>query len=71
MKFAAAGFILIRELVRAQWIQHAGRLDPKKMIMTAVRYCREIEHSDYNKVTMEQLLCNEEIFGLEDLFLLL
>lgn len=71
MKFAIAGLILIRELVRARWIQHTGRLDTEEIIMTAVRYSREIEHSDYNKVTMEQLLGNEALFGLKDLFSLL
>lgn len=68
MKFAAAGLILIRELARAQWIENSGRLDTEELFMTAVRYSREIEHSDYNKVMMEQLLGNEELFGLEDLF---
>ena len=68
MKFAAAGLILIRELTCAQWIENSGRLDTEELFMTAVRYSREIEHSDYNKVMMEQLLGNEELFGLEDLF---
>lgn len=71
MKFAVAGLILIRELARAQWIWHSGNPDPKWIAMTAVRYSREVEHSDYNKVTMELLLDNEELFGLEDMFSLL
>ena len=37
----------------------------------AVRYSREVEHSDDNKITMEQLLDSEDDFGLEDLFGLL
>lgn len=71
MKFAITGLILIRELVRAQWCQNTNQIDHGQVIMAAVRYSREIEHSDYNKVTMEQLLNDEEIFGLENFFQLL
>lgn len=71
MKFAITGLILIRELVRAQWRQNADGPDNKQVIATAVRYSREIEHSDYNKFKMEQLLNNEQIFSLDNLFQLL
>lgn len=71
MKFAFAGMILIREVLRAQW-----RADPKgtgrtDLIRTAYRYSREIEHSDFNKVLMEDLLSDEIEFPLEDLLRLL
>ena len=42
-----------------------------RIIKTSCRYSREVEHSDYNKTTMEHLLGNENIFGLEDFFSLL
>lgn len=70
MKFSIAGMILIREMVRAEWL--AGKsCDMSCMIRTAWRYAREVEHSDYNKTTMEHLLISEEIFGIEDFFSIL
>ena len=70
MKFSLTGMILIHELVRAEWL--AGKnSDINCMIKTAWRYAREVEHSDYNKTTMEHLLSREEIFGIEDFFSIL
>lgn len=70
MKFSIAGMILIRELLRAQWL--AGQsTDTKCITRTACRYAREVEHSDYNKTTMEHLLGREDVFGIEDLFSIL
>ena len=70
MKFSIAGMILIRELLRTQWL--AGQsTDTKCITRTACRYAREVEHSDYNKTTMEHLLGREDVFGIEDLFSIL
>lgn len=71
MKFSLAGMLLIRELVRARWIQDPSAVSTDTVIDAAVRYSREVEHSDENKIMMEQFLDNEDVFGLEDLFLLL
>ena len=71
MKFSLAGMILIRELVHANWIQDPSGTSFETIIDAAVRYSREVEHSDNNKITMEQLLDSEDDFGLEDLFGLL
>lgn len=71
MKFSLAGMILIRELVHASWIQDPSGTSFETIIDAAVRYSREVEHSDDNKITMEQLLDSEDDFGLEDLFGLL
>lgn len=70
MKFSFAGMILVRELVRAEWLQDPG-ITNETVLRTACRYAREVEHSDRNKIRMEQLLDNEEDFDLEDLFSLL
>ena len=70
MKFSFAGMILVRELVRAEWLQDPG-ITNETVLRTACRYAREVEHSDRNKICMEQLLDNEEDFDLEDLFSLL
>ena len=86
IKFSVAGMILIRELTCADWLASGGmetavteedasntdesaHISP--IIKTSCRYSREVEHSDYNKTTMEHLLGNENIFGLEDFFSLL
>ncbi|GAA0247686.1 hypothetical protein GCM10008922_05590 [Faecalicatena contorta] len=38
---------------------------------SARRYAREIEHLDFNKKKLEELLDDEERFGLETFFLML
>ena len=70
MKFSFAGMILIRELVRGEWIRNPD-ITRETLLRTAWRYAREVEHSDKNKFLMEELLADEERFGLEDLFSLL
>ena len=70
MKFSFAGMILIRELVRAEWLQNPD-ITRETILRTACRYAREAEHSDKNKFLMEELLADEERFGLENLFSLL
>lgn len=71
MKFAFACTVLIRELSRAIWLDEHGSLTKDTIIKTAWRYAREIEHSDYNKTRMEQMLDDNSRFDLESLFLLL
>ena len=70
MKFSFAGMILIRELVRAEWLRNPD-ITRETILRTACRYAREVEHSDKNKFLMEELLADEERFGLENLFSLL
>ena len=79
IKFSVAGMILIRELIRAKWLASENILDAASekngcginssaVIKTVCRYAREVEHSDYNKTTMERLLSDNILFGLEELF---
>lgn len=70
IKFSFAGMILIRELVRAEWLQNPD-ITRESILRTACRYAREVEHSDKNKFLMEELLDDEDRFGLENLFSLL
>ena len=70
MKFSFAGMILIRELVRAECLRNPD-ITRETILRTACRYAREVEHSDKNKFLMEELLADEERFGLENLFSLL
>lgn len=70
MKFSFAGMILIRELVRAEWLRNPD-ITRESILRTACRYAREVEHSDQNKFLMEELLDDEDLFGLEELFSIL
>lgn len=70
-KFAFAGTFLIRELIRGEWLKSPGTSDRASIIRTACRYSREIEHSDINKIKMEQFLDKGPYFELEKLFCLL
>ena len=70
MKFSFAGMILIRELVRAEWLRNPD-ITRETVLRTACRYAREVEHSDKNKFLMEELLDDEDLFGLEELFSIL
>lgn len=70
MKFSFAGMILIRELVRAEWLRNPD-ITRETILRTACRYAREVEHSDQNKFLMEELLDDEDRFGLEELFSIL
>lgn len=71
MKFSLAGTILIRELVRGEWIRNPKNANKESVFRAACRYSREIEHSDYNKITIEQMLEEDSRFGIEKLFSLL
>ena len=70
LKFAVAGSILIRELAKGMFLKN-GTLEFSDIIEAARRYAREVEHSDFNKCKMEQMLQEEEKFGLEKLFVIL
>lgn len=70
LKFAVAGSILIRELAKAHFLKY-DHLEFCDITEAARRYAREVEHSDFNKCKMEQMLQDEEKFGLEKLFVLL
>lgn len=70
LKFAVAGSILIRELAKGMFLKN-GTLEFSDIIEAARRYAREVEHSDFNKCKVEQMLQEEEKFGLEKLFVIL
>lgn len=71
MKFAFAGMLLIRELLGVQMLLFPDKTGHSELVRTAYEYAREVEHSDFNKVRMEELLSDEIQFPLEDLMILL
>lgn len=70
LKFAVAGCILIRALAKGVFLKN-GTLEFSDVAEAARRYAREVEHSDFNKCKMEQMLQDEGKFGLEKLFVIL
>lgn len=71
MKFSLFGTLMIREMSRSAWVRKQGRDSLADVEESARRYAREIEHSDFNKKKLEELLDDEEKFGLETFFLML
>lgn len=69
MKFAFAGTVLVREIAYTVGVRR-GEGAFRDFTEAARRYAREIEHSDFNKCKMQEMLHDEKKFGLEKLFLL-
>ena len=55
LKFAVSGCILIRALAKGVFLKN-GTLEFSDVAEAARRYAREVEHSDFNKCKMEQML---------------
>lgn len=73
MKFSVFSTIMIRELSKALWISNCRNIDQSKEILqdiaeVARRYAREMEHSDFNKNKVFDLLEKEQDFGLQSFF---
>ena len=58
MALAVESVRFLRELYMAEWIK-SGRLDQQTYVDLAYRYAREIEHSDWNLNTLEELFMKE------------
>ncbi len=67
VKFSFFNTIFIREMADALWIQNGGDISAVEIQEAACRYSREVEHSDFNRRKMEELLGNEKLFGIEAL----
>lgn len=55
-KLAVYSVWMIFLLLAAKWQRNEGYLDMEEVIMTVYRYSRELEHSDQNLETMDELL---------------
>jgi lysine-N-methylase len=49
----------LEELATAQWVKNNGKLSMQEFTGLVYRYSRELEHSDENLITMDQMM--EEI----------
>lgn len=71
MKFSVAGAVMIRELTRYKALHSPEMFGIGTIIKTACRYSREVEHSDFNKITLEKILSDESVFPLKDFLILI
>lgn len=60
-KMSVVSVWLIYEMLAARWYRNGKMLDMEDVILIVYRYSRELEHSDLNLETMEELLDEEEI----------
>ena len=61
--------LFIEELVLGL-MPEREKLEPGDLVSVCYRFSRELEHSDQNLNTLEELLDQEEVFSLEHLMTL-
>ncbi len=59
VKMSVCSVFYLEELATAQWIKNEGTLTLQEFTRLVYRYSRELEHSDENLITMDQMM--EEI----------
>lgn len=69
-KMAVICTLFIEELVLGLYARKRGKLEPGDLVSVCYRFSRELEHSDQNLNTLEELLDQEELFSLEHLMTL-
>ncbi len=70
-KLAAVSTLLIQEMAQAVFKRNKGRLDFKEFVHLAHRFSREVEHSDVNLNTLEEIFKTDESYGLKEILGLL
>lgn len=71
MKMAVISTLFLREWMMAAWIKKGKQLDFSEMVELSYRYSRELEHSDRNLNTMEEMLGKDPLFSMKNLFTVL
>ena len=69
-KMAVICTLFIEELVLGLYARKREKLEPGELVSVCYRFSRELEHSDQNLNTLEELLDQEEVFSLEHLMTL-
>ena len=65
LKMALASVLIIQDMALERFMEQ-GSLDVKAMADTAHTYSREVEHSDENRLLLEERLTKDPRFGLRD-----
>lgn len=68
MKLALMSVIIIRELFVAEWMM-TGELTFEDQVRICYRYSREVEHSDVNLNLLEEIMCEEMVFKLDNMLI--
>lgn len=71
MKMAFLSTLLIREWMMAVWIKEGKQSDISPIVEISYRYSRELEHSDFNLNTMEEMLGKNPLFSMKNLLTVL
>lgn len=69
-KMAVICTLFIEELVLGLYARKREKPEPGELVSVCYRFSRELEHSDQNLNTLEELLDQEEVFSLEHLMTL-
>lgn len=69
-KMAVICTLFIEELVLGLFAQNRENVEFRDLVSVSYRFSRELEHSDQNLNTLEELLDEEEVFSLEHLLTL-
>ena len=70
IKMAVICTLFIEELVLGLFAQKREKVEFGDLVSVSYRFSRELEHSDQNLNTLEELLDKEEVFSLEHLLTL-
>ena len=71
VKLAVVSTLLIQEMARAAFKLNGGRLEFEEFVQLSGKYSREVEHSDENLNTLEEIFRRDKGFGLYELLPLL
>lgn len=71
VKMAIVSTLLIREWMMAVWIKEGKQPDISEIVEICYRYSRELEHSDLNLNTMEDMLGKDSLFSMKNLYTVL
>ena len=68
MKFAIVSTLLIQEICQGEWQKNNERFDFHDFVNLVHLYSREVEHSNENLETVENILRTRKEYGMEKLF---
>lgn len=71
MKMAVISTLFLREWMMAAWIKRGKELNLSQIVELSYRYSRELEHSDLNLNTMEEMLGKDSLFSMKNLLTVL
>ena len=71
MKFAVVSTLLIQEICQSEWQKNGGIIEFKDFVYISHLYSKEVEHSNENLETVENILRTDRNYGTEKLLSLI